>query len=450
MARDGRLTLLPTSMPRTAGIPAVLERSRSGDGGHVWVFFSERVPASSARRLGAHLLREAMTVRAEIDLVSYDRLFPAQDFLPRQGFGNLIALPLQGECRNKGTTVFLDPSTLDPYPDQWEFLASVDRLSREAALALAETLGDVPVGPDVCSYRRPTRAPGSPPPPASIRALASAMLAVDRIGLPPFLLAALKHVASLHNPDFYEKERNRFWTGNTPRLIRCYRETLDQLLLPRGVRPQAEAIATEAGSRLEIIEAYDSTEAVEYEPLATLRPDQQTAVDALVAHEQGVLVAPPGAGKTVIACALIALHRVPTLVIVDRQPLIEQWQDRLTTYLGLEKARRTDRSDAKGERCGRPGDGSKSCPPRRPRGGNGLLRTRSCRRVPPRSGRYVRARSWPNACAPMARSDGNTISTRRTSSHDDDAVWSNTAPDAGTVWESAVAARACRPSDCSR
>ena len=150
---------------RAAGIPAVLERSRSGDGGHVWVFFSERVPASSARRIGAYLLREAMTARAEIDLVSYDRLFPAQDFLPRQGFGNLIALPLQGECRNKGTTVFLDPSTLDPYPDQWEFLASVDRLSREAALALAETLGDVPVGPDARelppSHSRPGFAPSA-------------------------------------------------------------------------------------------------------------------------------------------------------------------------------------------------------------------------------------------------------------------------------------------------
>ncbi|MGO9582984.1 MAG: TOTE conflict system archaeo-eukaryotic primase domain-containing protein [Acidimicrobiales bacterium] len=324
---------------RAAGIPAVLERSRSGDGGHVWVFFSERVPASSARRIGACILRDAMTARAEIDLVSYDRLFPSQDFLPRQGFGNLIALPLQGECRNKGTTVFLDPSTLDPYADQWEFLASVDRLSREAALSLAETLGEVSVGPDARTYRRLGRAPGSPPPPASMRALASAMLVVDRIGLPPPLLAALKHVASLHNPDFYEKEKNRFWTGSTPRFIRCYRETLDQLLLPRGVRPQVEAIATEAGSRLEIIEKFESTDVVEYEPLATLRPDQQTAVDALAPHELGVLVAPPGAGKTVIACALIALHRVPTLVIVDRQPLIEQWRDRLLTYLGLDRKR---------------------------------------------------------------------------------------------------------------
>ena len=324
---------------RAAGIPAALERSRSGDGGHVWVFFSDRVPASSARRIGAYLVREAMTTRAELDLTSYDRLFPAQDFLPRQGFGNLIALPLQGQCRKKGTTVFLDPSTLEPYPDQWEFLSSVSCLSREAATVLAENLGDVPVGPDVWPYRRPSRLRGSPPPPASIRASASAMLAVDRIGLPPALLATLKHVASLHNPEFYEKEQNRFWTGNTPRFIRCYGETLDQLLLPRGVRSQAEAIAVEAGSRLDVIEAYGATDTVEHELQVILRPDQQDAVDALVVHELGVLVAPPGAGKTLMACALIALHRVPVLVIVDRQHLVEQWRERLATYLGLDRKR---------------------------------------------------------------------------------------------------------------
>jgi superfamily II DNA or RNA helicase len=322
---------------RAADIPAGLERSRSGDGGHVWIFFADRVPASSARRIGAHLVREAMTARAELDLVSYDRLFPAQDFLPKQGFGNLIALPLQGECRNKGTTVFLEPSTLQPYPDQWEFLASVGRLSRQAAAALADSLGDVNAGPDARTYRRPARTLDSPKPPESIRASASAMLALDRIGLPPALLAALKHVASLHNPDFYDKERNRLWTGNTPRFIRCYQESLDQLLLPRGVRPQVEAIAIEAGSRLVVTEAYPATEAAEFELKALLRADQQTAVEALSANELGVLVAPPGTGKTVIACALIAHHRMPTLVIVDRQPLIEQWRDRLTTHLGLDK-----------------------------------------------------------------------------------------------------------------
>jgi hypothetical protein len=183
---------------RCAVIPAVLERSRSGEGGHVWIFFSERVPASTARRLGAFLLREAMSTRAELDLVSYDRLFPSQDFLPNQGFGNLIALPLQGDCRKKGTTVFLDPSTLEPFGDQWEFLASVDRLSGQAAASLADSLGQVAAGPDLKTFRRPTLA--APPAPPLIRASASAMLAVDRIGLPPALLAALKHAASLPLP----------------------------------------------------------------------------------------------------------------------------------------------------------------------------------------------------------------------------------------------------------
>ena len=321
---------------RAAGLPAALERSRSGDGGHVWIFFSDRVPASSARRIGAYLVREAMTVRGDLDLISYDRFFPAQDFLPKQGFGNLIALPLQGQCRKKGTTLFLDPSTLEPYLDQWEHLSSLSRLSREAAISLAEGLGDIAVGPDMRTYRRsvwPTAA--RPQPPVPIRGSASAMLSIDRIGMPPALLAALKHAASLHNPVFYEKERNRFWTGNTPRFIRSYRETLDQLLLPRGLRPQAEAIVTEAGSRLDITEAYPATDVVDYELKAHLRPDQQDAVDKLAVHELGVLVAPPGAGKTVMACALIARHGQPTLVIVDRQHLVEQWRERLMTHLGL-------------------------------------------------------------------------------------------------------------------
>jgi hypothetical protein len=146
-----------------AGVPTALERSRSGEGGHVWVFFTDRVPAGSARRIGAYLVREAMTARAELDLTTYDRLFPSQDFLPRQGFGNLIALPLQGDCRKKGTTVFLDPSTLEAYPDQWEFLSSVGRLSQQATIALAESLGEVPVGPGVRTYRQPAASLNSPP-----------------------------------------------------------------------------------------------------------------------------------------------------------------------------------------------------------------------------------------------------------------------------------------------
>jgi hypothetical protein len=128
------------------GIPAALERSRSGDGGHVWVFFAGTVPAASARRIGVHLLREAMTVRAELDLVSYDRLFPAQDFMPKGSLGNLIALPLHGGCRKRGTTVFLDPTSLEPFEDQWAFLSTVQPLGCEAAEALRGRMARWPPG----------------------------------------------------------------------------------------------------------------------------------------------------------------------------------------------------------------------------------------------------------------------------------------------------------------
>jgi superfamily II DNA or RNA helicase len=320
---------------RAADIPAAVERSRSGDGGHVWVFFAGAVTAACARRIGVHLLREAMTVRAELDLVSYDRLFPAQDFMPKGSFGNLIALPLHGGCRKRSTTVFLDPTSLEPFDDQWAFLSALERLSAEAAQSLAHAFGEVATGPEAATYRRPMRGLPSAKPPPSVTGRAGAMLAIDRIGVPPALLAALKHLASLHNPEFYEKEKLRFSTWNTPRFIRCYRETLDELLLPRGLRDKATRVIADAGSRLDVIDDVEVTVPIDTRLLATLTPEQQAAAASLGEHDLGTLVAPPGSGKTVIGCALIAHHQLPTLVIVDRKPLVEQWRDRLVTHLRL-------------------------------------------------------------------------------------------------------------------
>jgi superfamily II DNA or RNA helicase len=319
----------------SAGVPAALERSRSGDGGHIWVFFAGKVAASAARRLGVHLVREAMTVRAEIDLASYDRLFPTQGFMPKGSFGNLIALPLHGGCLQRGTTAFLDPTTLEPFEDQWSFLSTVDSLPTDTLEAMVREIGELATGPDAATYRRPSNPSSAPKPPAEIVARNGAMLGIDRIGIPPALLSALKHLASLHNPEFYEKERLRFSTWNTPRFIRCYRETLDQLLLPRGLRDKAAKIVTDAGSRLTVSDECVQGGSIHVELLATLAPEQTAAVDALGATDLGMLVAPPGSGKTVVGCALIARHEVATLVIVDRKPLVDQWRDRLVTHLNL-------------------------------------------------------------------------------------------------------------------
>jgi superfamily II DNA or RNA helicase len=176
-----------------------------------------------------------------------------------------------------------------------------------------------------------------PKAPATIMADAGAMLSIDRIGIPPALLAGLKHLASLHNPDYYEKERLRLSTWKTPRFLRCYGESFDRLLLPRGLREAAEAVVAEEGGRLVVREQHPDLARIEVQIQATLPAGQQDALTALCRRDLGVLVAPPGAGKTVLACALIAHRAVPTLVIVDRQPLLEQWRERLVTHLGMNR-----------------------------------------------------------------------------------------------------------------
>ena len=317
-----------------AGVPAVLERSRSGDGAHVWVFFEHPVAATAARAMGMGLLRQAMTARAELDLASYDRFFPSQDFMPKGSFGNLIALPLQGERVSHGTTVFLDPTTMNPWPDQWALLSSVSRMSCDAVVALADTLRPVTAGPGL-SLADLASSEG-PKPPAVIEAHLGGMLSLRRTGLPPAFVAGLKHLASLANPEFYEKERMRFSTWDTPRFIRCYREDLEWTHLPRGLISHVTELVDRAGSRLDITDRRPDHKSIELRFASTLKPHQQEAVDAVVDHDLAVIVAPPGAGKTVTACAVIAHHQQPTLVLVDRRPLLAQWRERLGEHLGLD------------------------------------------------------------------------------------------------------------------
>lgn len=319
---------------RAADVPVALERSRSGGGAHAWVFFAEAVPASTARAIGAGLLRRAMAARVEIDLASYDRLFPSQDFMPKGSFGNLIALPLEGASRRQGNTVFLDPASLEPWADQWAFLSSVGRMSAEAAAAAAQALGGLELGPDRRGWRQLIEAPG-PKAPARVRAREGGQLSVERSGLPPAVIAGLKHLASLHNPVFYEKQKMRFSTWNTPRIVRCYEEDFDRIHLPRGLAAEAAQLFEAAGSRLDVVDARPEHGPIRFEFRSQLDPVQAGAVDELSRHDLGVLVAPPGTGKTVMACALIAHHAVPTLVLCDRRELVEQWQARLREHLGL-------------------------------------------------------------------------------------------------------------------
>ncbi|MER6076115.1 DEAD/DEAH box helicase family protein [Streptomyces sp. NPDC001817] len=326
-----------------AGVPVVLEISRSGKGAHVWTFFTAPVAAATARALGMALLRRAIDTRGQMVLSSYDRLFPAQDFLPTKArgsfrFGSLIALPLHGVSRGKGTTVFVDPDTWQPYPDQFAHLAGIERLSPADVASLAGKLGPIKAGP--C----PTAPELGPKPrrkalgkaPARVEARLAAMLSISTAGLPPQLLAALKHASSFHNPEFYRKQNQRFSTFNTPRIVCCFDASdPDWLKMPRGLVDEAAQLIAAAGGSLTVASDLPEPPPIAVHFTGELTATQRAAVEAMTEHPAGTLVAPPGSGKTVMACALIAHHHTPTAVIVNRAELLTQWQERLAAFLDL-------------------------------------------------------------------------------------------------------------------
>jgi superfamily II DNA or RNA helicase len=335
---------------RTIGVPVALERSRSGNGAHAWIFFTEPVPAVLARSLGSYLITETMARHHQLGMESYDRLFPNQDTLPHGGFGNLIALPLQYEPRKEGNTVFVD-TDLRPYPDQWAFLASVARLDPDTVDAISheaarrgQVLGVRFVDPDgedtVSPWARPPsgRLPLTPIPgplPERVHAVLAQRLFIEKAGLPSPLINQIKRVAAFQNPEFYKKQQMRLSTALTPRVIACAEEFPDHVAVPRGCRGEVDRLLRYHGAALSVDDQRQDGEAVGFTFRGELTPVQERAARELLDHEGGVLVAPPGSGKTVLGTFLIAQRRRSTLVLVHRRPLLEQWVAQLSAFLGI-------------------------------------------------------------------------------------------------------------------
>ena len=333
---------------RSKRVPAALERSRSGHGGHVWIFFAEPVPARLARRLGAHLLTEAMESHPDIGFKSYDRFFPSQDTLPENGFGNLIALPLQGGPRERDNSVFLDDG-FKPHEDQWAFLSSLRRLTAGEVTAIVDTASrqgrvmDIRLPLDeeddepwtALPSRRRTPPPIEGPLPARIEAVLADQLYVPRAGLPPGLINRLVRLAAFQNPEYYRAQAMRRSTFGIPRVVACAELLSHHVALPRGCLESMRELLGELDIELELRDERNPGRRLDTDFLGQLTSGQQRASGALLAHETGVLAAATGFGKTVVAASMIAARGANTLVLVHRRQLMDQWIAQLGAFLDL-------------------------------------------------------------------------------------------------------------------
>ena len=327
---------------RSWNIPCSVERSRSGNGAHVWIFFDNPVLAVKARRLGNAILTEAMSRNGKISFKSYDRFFPNQDTMPEGGLGNLVALPLQGNARKHGNSVFVDEN-FEPYPDQWEFLLNIGKLSEQLLEDILKKTANIqPLGElSKTSENKPWETPIPKQIDRSdfsseIVIIRSNMLYIPLNQLSSKVLNHLKRTASFRNPEFYSKQALRLSTYQTPRIISCADIDDEHLALPRGCEDAVIALLREKDVPYRIEDKCNHGKPISVQFNGVLRDNQQEAVNVLASNSNGVLSATTAFGKTVTAIGLIAKHGVNTLVLVHTKALLDQWVKALEQFLTID------------------------------------------------------------------------------------------------------------------
>ena len=329
------------------GVPAALEISRSGNGAHAWIFFASRVSARDARRLGTAIISHTCSRTRQLKLESYDRLFPNQDTMPKGGFGNLIALPLQKLPRESGCSVFVD-ADLQPYPDQWGFLASIQPMPvHDIEPTIVRATGgvhplDVTFIDDedlATPWKRQSTATNklAGQMPKSLTVTLANLIYFEKAQLPQALANRLIRLAAFQNPEFYKAQAMRMSVWDKPRVIGNAENYPQHIALPRGCLEAALDLLRENGIDCDLRDERFGGEPIDISFVGTLRLDQEAAVAGMLHQDTGVLCAPTAFGKTVTAAAIIARRGVNALVLVHRTELLKQWQERLQAFLGVGK-----------------------------------------------------------------------------------------------------------------
>ena len=322
-------------------IPCAVERSRSGEGAHLWIFFAEPIACSTARKLGTALLTAAMECSGKLKLDSYDRMFPNQDTLPKGGFGNLIALPLQGQARKKGNSSFVDEN-FSAYEDQWAYLSEIQKLSllEVENLIRMHSRGD---GLGVLHTDIDETKPWEKRPTAltamdfeqPIEIVRANMLYIASNSLAPRVRNQMLRLAAFKNPDFYRSQAMRLPIYNKPRVVCTAEERDGYLALPRGCEQNLIGLLHESNAEYKITDKTNTGKVIDVQFNGVLRAEQKPAAEALLSNDTGVLSATTAFGKTVIAAHLIGQRKVNTLVLVHTQALLNQWKASLSEFLKI-------------------------------------------------------------------------------------------------------------------
>lgn len=325
-------------------IYAAVERSRSGNGAHIWFFFLEPISAKAAREFGSCLITEAAALNKTITFDAFDRMLPAQDTIPDGGFGNLIALPFQGKAQREGNSVFVDEQ-FEPFPDQWLYLSQVQLIPRSTVQNLIETTGNNPHGLATVTVANKTKRYAQKPRkrlpltsrdfPSSLPVTQADMLYIPEKSLSPAAQMEIRGLATFANPEFYRAQSMHQSVFGKPRLIDLSELRDGYVAIPRGCKTQLEQLLRETGVTAHYSDERKSDNQIVMTFKGALRPEQQIAAEQLLGYEDGIMSAPTGFGKTVIGAYLIAAIGLPTLVIVPKTALIAQWRSQLEQFLDI-------------------------------------------------------------------------------------------------------------------
>ena len=328
------------------GIDALVERSRSGRGAHLWIFFQKPIEAGLARKFGNALLNKGAEFVNMKSFRFYDRMLPMQDYLPEGSVGNLIALPLQGQALKKGNSAFID-ECWNAYPNQWEVLLSKKKLSKqfiedkikewvEGSHNIIADCKDIFENDSEKPWEK-TKHFQKEDVDGIMRITLSDGIYVDAVNLRPRIQNQIRRMAAFSNPVFYKNQAMGLSNFENYRYIYLGSDEGGFIKVPRGILENLIKECEKAGIEYEIEDKRSKGHPIHVEFIGKLKESQIPAVERLLQNDNGILNAATAFGKTVVCCNVIAKKQVSTLILIQSSALMEQWREALEKFLYIDE-----------------------------------------------------------------------------------------------------------------